>query len=79
VAGAIRFKLPSGHTMCLFAGKSVCGAKSTGDTKPSAAMAADVKGVGLHWLRSLSACMSNWILKIQINTLPTMLTFYQNV
>lgn len=45
---AIRFQLPSGHTMCLFAEKTFVG-KSTGDINP-APWPIDVKGVGAHWL-----------------------------
>jgi len=45
---AIRFQLPSGHTMCLFAEKMFVG-KSTGDINP-APWPLDVKGVGAHWL-----------------------------
>jgi len=45
---SIRFQLPSGHTMCLFAEKTFVG-KSVGDTNP-APWPIDVKGAGVHWL-----------------------------
>jgi len=45
---AIRFQLPSSHTMCLYAEKTFVG-KATGDTNP-APWPIDVKGVGVHWL-----------------------------
>ncbi len=45
---AIRFQLPSGHVMCLFAEKVFVG-KETGDTNPPP-WPLNVKGVGAHWL-----------------------------
>jgi len=45
---ALRFTIPSGHTMCVFAEKTLIG-KSVGTTNP-APWPIDVKGCGAHWL-----------------------------
>ena len=45
---ALKFDLPSGHAMCLYAEKSFVG-KSVGTTNP-APWPIDVKGCGAHWL-----------------------------
>lgn len=45
---ALRFEIPSGHTMCLYAEKTFVG-KSVGTTNP-APWPIDVKGCGAHWL-----------------------------
>lgn len=45
---ALRFNLPSGHTMCIYAEKE-CVGKAVGTVNP-APWPIDVKGCGVHWL-----------------------------
>lgn len=45
---SLRFEIPSGHTMCIYAEKEFVG-KSVGNTNPSP-WPIDIKGCGVHWL-----------------------------